>query len=505
VMKPGGGKSKAAPKQEKSAPKQEDPDSDADVDVDEPAPRGKAERQVSKQEIELQTLDDKKTDLENKLTESKAAVAEARTASNSPQGVEVDENMPHYAFSGISREDADGKLAHKNDGTFLVRAQPGGKYYLCCMFRGKATHHSLTLGDTGYYVINEKPMGEGTSVTQTINHMRKKLKNWPVLLTHGIPNPEIQAPKKKDYSKIVFELNAEVSSLERELRGLSSRREILAQVVAGQIKKFEDGQSLPASQVQTGASRKAPTFNPLSNPRINETNIDTAHNDSGYLDVGGDDDTQAAPKERKKFVSLSRLVRPSETIVDDMNLIANQFAAKLQFEKVSISNEPINGVKAQVLYQMLAAEDSMITELRLVGNDLTRSTLSGIAKAIANNRTLTALQISSNGVDDECARVFGDCLQCNVGLRMFSLRDNFVSDLGAKYLGGSLKVNQTLESLSLRGNNISNTGIELLIESLETNKTLNSMILYDNPFRGAKGFIQMANKFSNCLLKITPP
>jgi len=207
------------------------------------------------------------------------------------------------------------------------------------------------------------------------------------------------------------------------------------------------------------------------------------------------------------YPSLAKSVKPEPgmIIADDDGEIQQKFFELLQNEKVNIRREPLNGIKARLLCEAIRTNGSQIKELRLYDNNLSRSTISAIAKALTTNHSLTHLQISANKIDDETCRIIANCLEQNIGLQSLSLRENHISDQGARHIAGALAKNRTLVDLSLRGNSIGNHGITALVTALTQNMTLQTLTLYDNSFQGPKAIMQACREMSACNVKVVAP
>jgi hypothetical protein len=75
-----------------------------------------------------------------------------------------------------------------NDGRFLCRSgKKPGDFVLCVVYKGKPTHHLMTKGEDGNYIINKKSYGPFTKPNLLIKHLGKEgLKGWPVPLNKPV-------------------------------------------------------------------------------------------------------------------------------------------------------------------------------------------------------------------------------------------------------------------------------------------------------------------------------
>jgi hypothetical protein len=107
----------------------------------------------------------------------------------------------------------------------------------------------------------------------------------------------------------------------------------------------------------------------------------------------------------------------------------------------------------------------------------------GLAKALANNRTLRILGMRGNMIGDAGASALAGGL-CVPGSTLvgLSLGKNHISDSGATALAGMLKVNSSLEELQLDENEIGDAGGCALAEAIENNRTLSTLWATKNSF-----------------------
>jgi hypothetical protein len=111
--------------------------------------------------------------------------------------------MATWKFGSISKAEAE-KLLEKDggypSGRFLVRDRgSGGKpgdLVLSLNFKNRPTHHLIsTKADTGVLTINNKQFGSPKSIEEAVELLSKTPlpTGWPVQLTEGVVNPEVQA------------------------------------------------------------------------------------------------------------------------------------------------------------------------------------------------------------------------------------------------------------------------------------------------------------------------
>lgn len=110
-------------------------------------------------------------------------------------------SMQAYMHGPISREAA-GKIcvdASKEkatgDGTYLVRESDTevGAHHLCVVFKGKATHHKISVDADGIYLINNKNFDDPKTIDQLIVALSQPQNGWPVPLTSPIADPTMKS------------------------------------------------------------------------------------------------------------------------------------------------------------------------------------------------------------------------------------------------------------------------------------------------------------------------
>lgn len=111
---------------------------------------------------------------------------------------ETNPSQPTYLSPETARVDVEQLFVGETDGTFHVRPMKGsikrGHYLLTVQFRGKPTQHSIEKAKGGVFTVNEKSMGNKTTLDELIEYLRVSRKNWPVRLTSAIRPPKVLAP-----------------------------------------------------------------------------------------------------------------------------------------------------------------------------------------------------------------------------------------------------------------------------------------------------------------------
>jgi len=103
-----------------------------------------------------------------------------------------------------------------------------------------------------------------------------------------------------------------------------------------------------------------------------------------------------------------------------------------------------------------------------------------VAEALANNTSVTALNLGANGIQAEGAQRLAEALLTNQTLTDLNLRGNNIGSRGAEFLAEALEHNTTLTALNLGGNGIMAAGAKRLAEALKVNESLRSLVLKTN-------------------------
>ena len=100
--------------------------------------------------------------------------------------------------------------------------------------------------------------------------------------------------------------------------------------------------------------------------------------------------------------------------------------------------------------------------------------------ALADNRSIVRLALTSNRIADEGAKRLAFVLKHNHSLREIHLYDNDIGDAGARDLADALIGNGALQVLGLANNHIGDAGAESLAHAFAANRGLRKVWLYKN-------------------------
>ncbi|KAF9301714.1 hypothetical protein BGZ74_006368, partial [Mortierella antarctica] len=124
--------------------------------------------------------------------------------------------------------------------------------------------------------------------------------------------------------------------------------------------------------------------------------------------------------------------------------------------------------------------NSALTTLELLSNEIGYDGARVLAEVLKSNPTLTTLTLEDNSIGDNGAQALSEALKTNSTLTTLWLGSNNIGDKGAEALSEVLKTNSTLTTLDLRWNTIGDNGTQVLAETLKTNSTLTTLELSSN-------------------------
>lgn len=105
-----------------------------------------------------------------------------------------------------------------------------------------------------------------------------------------------------------------------------------------------------------------------------------------------------------------------------------------------------------------------------------------LVEALKDNKIVTVLNLGSNKIGDDEAKVIANVLKNNTTLTALFLDNNEIGHEGAMAIAEALKSNKTLTQLGIVANNIGNKGVEALAAALNVNTTLTILDFFRNHF-----------------------
>mmetsp|Transcript_24485 Transcript_24485/g.62214 ORF Transcript_24485/g.62214 Transcript_24485/m.62214 type:complete len:392 (-) Transcript_24485:328-1503(-) len=133
----------------------------------------------------------------------------------------------------------------------------------------------------------------------------------------------------------------------------------------------------------------------------------------------------------------------------------------------------------RALAKALEANETL-TYLDLSNNGLDDDKVRMLASGLVENLSITHLSLAHNKIADRGVRALAKLLDGRSVIALLELQDNQIHTEGAKSLGRALKSNQALASLNLRLNRMGDDGCKVICEALRTNAVLERLNLAAN-------------------------
>ncbi|NWR70218.1 LRC34 protein, partial [Centropus unirufus] len=127
--------------------------------------------------------------------------------------------------------------------------------------------------------------------------------------------------------------------------------------------------------------------------------------------------------------------------------------------------------------------NSSLVELHLCKHDMKTFGVKRLCEALYENSSLRYLDLSCNNIICDGAKFLAQLLKWNKTLEILDLNANRIEDDGAIYLSEVLALyNRTLKALSVVSNNISGKGLVALSDAMKINVTLSYIYIWGNKF-----------------------
>ena len=173
--------------------------------------------------------------------------------------------------------------------------------------------------------------------------------------------------------------------------------------------------------------------------------------------------------------SLMELYFPYHTVSSNFLVgIIQQIMEIDTLLKLTISDNGISDDEAIIFGECLKTNTTMI-ELNLPWNNITCKGANAIAEALMVNNRLQKLDISSScekKISDDGAIAFSECLKTNTTLMELDLSRNNITHKGANAIAEALMINNTLQKLNISFTRIFVDGTMVFSEHLKTITTL---------------------------------
>ncbi|KAL0487204.1 hypothetical protein AKO1_012178 [Acrasis kona] len=186
------------------------------------------------------------------------------------------------------------------------------------------------------------------------------------------------------------------------------------------------------------------------------------------------DDTQEGPTSPTKN-KTSKHYEAMVAVRDPIRL--SMTLQTINLEQAQIGD---NGVKeiAEAL-----KENKSVTRLNLSGNGITAAGMTFITSMLSTNTTLMYIDLSHNSLVDESIKILCDGalkVNTNINLKTLNLQNNAIADKGVEYFVDSLMSNpklKSIESLNLSHNQIGDAGCEHIAKLLDFQSKLSNVAM----------------------------
>jgi len=122
-----------------------------------------------------------------------------------------------------------------------------------------------------------------------------------------------------------------------------------------------------------------------------------------------------------------------------------------------------------------------------------------LGNTLAQNETLTEVNLWNNGMTDEGVIVIAEMLRMNSTLRKLELGRNNFGDFACSSLSVLLAENHSLRAISMYGNDITDFGASLLAAGLRRNRSLEKLDLVGNRRVGPNGRKELLKSFNGVI------
>ncbi|XP_076979271.1 leucine-rich repeat-containing protein 74A isoform X2 [Tamandua tetradactyla] len=149
-------------------------------------------------------------------------------------------------------------------------------------------------------------------------------------------------------------------------------------------------------------------------------------------------------------------------------------------QEMNISSNHLGLEGARIISQFLQRNTSSLWHLQLSGNNFKEESAQLLCQALSANYRIKKLDLSHNQFSDKGGEQLGQMLALNVGLQALDLSWNHFHIRGAIALCSGLRANVTLQTLDLSMNGFGNEGAMALGEVLRLNNSLTYLDVSSN-------------------------
>ena len=127
--------------------------------------------------------------------------------------------------------------------------------------------------------------------------------------------------------------------------------------------------------------------------------------------------------------------------------------------------------------ERLLANESALTEIRLLGFGITLEDVQNLSYALTENKVLQHLSLDHLSMGDDAAEQLSQGICYNSSLLTLSMRWNKLGDKGGHAIANSLHYNQTLKELVLSFNELGDKSAKSFALAMKRNKSLETLDL----------------------------
>jgi len=143
---------------------------------------------------------------------------------------------------------------------------------------------------------------------------------------------------------------------------------------------------------------------------------------------------------------------------------------------LDLSSNEIGDENAKLLANALKVNTSL-TELNLFSSNIRNDGAVAIFDALKENKTLKNLNMASNRISFVGGKAACEALKINSTLTLLNLEYSDLGPKGAQYISLGLKENKGVTELNLNANSIADYGLQYIAEALKVNRTLSRLML----------------------------
>ena len=210
------------------------------------------------------------------------------------------------------------------------------------------------------------------------------------------------------------------------------------------------------------------------------------------IDTSSDEDKE---NDAKRESNIEKLVLEGEDpfTISDLKALTTTCiqSSRVSLKSLSIVNCNVGDEHLKLLAHGLA-DNQTITSLDMSFNLISDFGICDLIDGLFINITLKRLTLSHNNIGNVGCVYLSDLLLGNVSLKRLDISYNRVGSDGAKSISKALCSNSLLKRLDLGHNNIGDEGCSALAEGLKANKTLATLDLSFNAI-GSEGLIRLCN------------